>query len=121
MAEGLLKRFVVQQHIREGDVHWDLMLESGHILKTWRLDTSPEHIGNEPISAEKISDHDVKFLTYQGIVNKGLGRVSIIDEGIIETIGETEQTIRLHLHGKILSGDFVLEYLSQDQWRFIRI
>jgi hypothetical protein len=120
MAEGLLKRFVVQQHTREGSVHWDLMLESGNILKTWRLDASPEHIGSEPIAAEKIFDHDLKFLTYQGVINKGLGRICIIDEGIFQTLDETEKTIRLHLQGKLLSGNFALERIAQDQWQFVR-
>jgi hypothetical protein len=117
MAEDFSKKYVIQQHTRGGETHWDLMLEHGDILKTWRLAAAPQQIGSEPIPAEKIVDHDVKFLTYQGPVNNGQGSVRIVDEGTIETLDETKETIRLHLLGKILSGEFVLEHIKQNQWR----
>jgi bifunctional non-homologous end joining protein LigD len=114
------KKFVVQQHIRGGETHWDLMLEHADFLKTWRLAIAPQQIGSEPTPAEKIVDHDVKFLTYQGSVNNGQGSICIVDEGTIETLDETKETIRLRLLGKILSGEFVLEHIKQNQWRFFR-
>jgi hypothetical protein len=112
------KKFVIQEHARGGQTHWDLMLESGGILKTWRLDTSPDHIAEEPVIATKISNHDLKFLTYEGPVNKGLGCVSIVDEGTYEILNESEKKIRLRFQGKILSNEFVLESCKQDQWQF---
>ncbi|MDO8302994.1 MAG: DNA polymerase ligase N-terminal domain-containing protein [Sedimentisphaerales bacterium] len=114
------KKFVVQEHTRSSETHWDLMLESGGILRTWRINTPPQHISNKPTSAEKIFDHDIKFLTYQGPVNNGLGSICIVDEGTFETLDETQETIRLHLRGKILFGTFALENIEHDHWRFFR-
>jgi hypothetical protein len=112
------KKFVVHEHTCSSENHWDMMLESSGVLKTWRLNTPPQRIGKEPIPAEKIIDHDIKFLTYQGPVNKGLGNVCIIDEGTFETFSETQNMIHLHLLGNILCGEFVLELSEQSQWRF---
>jgi hypothetical protein len=114
------KKFVVHEHTRNSETHWDLMLESGNALKTWRIDAPPGCIGKEPTPAEKIFDHDVKFLTYQGPVNNGLGSVCIIDEGTFEILDETQKKIRLHLRGKILYGTFALEHIAQEQWRFFK-
>jgi hypothetical protein len=117
-VKSAARKFVVQEHTRCGNVHWDLMLESGNILQTWRLNTHPERIGNEPINASKIFDHDLKFLTYEGPVNKGLGSVSIVDIGTFEMLEKSEKISRLHFQGNILSGNFILEYIAGESWRF---
>jgi hypothetical protein len=114
------KKFVIQRHTCGNDIHWDLMLESGNALKTWRINASPEHISNEPVNAEKIFDHDLKFLTYEGAVQNSRGKVSIADDGTIETIEETEKIIRLRFNGKILIGEFTLELIDQDRWQLLR-
>jgi hypothetical protein len=116
----MTSRFVIQEHSRSGKAHWDLMLESGNILKTWRLGKPPEHIGNEPVNAAKIFDHDLKFLAYEGPVNKGRGNVRIVDEGTFETLQEDKQVIRLYLEGKILSGAFVLKHIERKRWQFLK-
>ena len=96
------------------------MLESGDILKTWRLDTPPECISNKPAAASRILDHNLKFLTYEGPVNQGFGSVRIVDTGAFDTLEENEKKIRINFYGKILLGEFVLETLDPDQWRFYR-
>ena len=115
------KQFVVQEHSRDGNVHWDLMLESGNILRTWRLDTPPGNIGDEPVTATKIFDHDLKFLTYEGPVNKGLGSVHIVDKGTLEILEENEKIIRLQFKGKILSDNFMLERTESEQWKLFKL
>jgi bifunctional non-homologous end joining protein LigD len=112
------KNFVIQEHTGGDKVHWDFMLEYGSVLKTWRLDTAPESITARPVAAAKIFDHDLKFLHYEGPVNKGQGRVRIADKGTFEILEESEKKLCLGLHGKILFGKFSLEHIDGDQWQF---
>jgi hypothetical protein len=115
------KRYVIQEHTRADEIHWDLMLEHGDVLKTWRLDVQPELIGHDVVNAVKIFDHDLKFLTYQGAVNKGAGSVCIADEGPFEILEENAVTIHLHFHGRILSGNFILKQIEHDRWQITKI
>ena len=110
-------RFVIQEHTRSGDTHWDLMLESGGCLKTWRLPMPPEKITTESVEATKILDHPLKFLTYEGTVNKGQGTVRIADKGVCR-FEQTSDGIDLHLTGSRLTGHFRLRKLTGDNWRF---
>jgi bifunctional non-homologous end joining protein LigD len=100
-------RFVVQRHERESQpVHWDLMLETGEVLETFRIDRPIEEWGKEPIKAEKIFDHPLKFLTYEGSVNKGKGKVTIADRGGYKILSKEENGMRVILDGGILKSKF---------------
>ncbi len=37
-------KFVIQKHIKGRDVHWDLMLQVGETLETYRLELPPERV-----------------------------------------------------------------------------
>ena len=92
------------------------MLESGNCLQTWRLDKNPQEI-DSPSEAVKIFDHPLKFLTYEGPVNKGKGRVQIADAGTYEVMHENDERIELDLHGQILKGKFALTHIKDDRWQ----
>jgi hypothetical protein len=93
------------------------MLESGGILLTWRLDKNPREI-NSSTEAVKIFDHPLRFLTYEGPVNKGKGRVQIADAGTYKIMNENHERIELDLTGQILKGKFSLTRLKDDRWQF---
>ena len=111
-------KFVIQKHTRDDEVHWDLMLEAGDCLQTWRLSKNPDEIVNQSAEAVKIFDHPLKFLTYEGPVNKGKGRVKIADAGTYEVMHENDERIELDLLGQILKGKFTLIHLKNDHWQF---
>jgi len=92
-------KFVIQKHTSGNNVHWDLMLESGDCLQTWRLDENPNEI-------------------VEGPVNEGKGRVRITDAGTYQTIRQGSETIELVLNGQILKGKFTLTHIEEDKWRF---
>jgi hypothetical protein len=117
MAENN-KKFVIQKHVRGNDIHWDLMLEAGNILETYRLPVPPEKITAEPVEAIKIFDHPLRFLTYEGSVNKGQGSVEIADSGIYQILYKTHSCVELQLDGKILKGKFTLTLIEADRWEF---
>jgi len=111
-------QFVIQKHTKAGGAHWDLMVQDGEMLQTWRLDKSPEKLKNTPTKAEKIFDHPLKFLTYEGPVNNGKGSVKIADKGICEITAQSDDKIEMELAGEILKGEFILTHITENRWQF---
>ena len=96
---------MIQRHERQGEgVHWDLMLESGDCLETYRVNKPPQEWGDKPMEAVKIVDHPLKFLTYEGVVNKGKGKVTIVDSGIYRILSQKEHRLSVDFTGKIIKG-----------------
>jgi len=112
-------KFVVQRHRRAGGVHWDWMFEAGDVLETWRVEAKAENLSNQAVSAVKIFDHDLKFLTYQGSVNKGTGTVKITDQGTYQVIAEYENGCEIELAGEIVKGKVTIRSISGDKWEFL--
>ncbi len=110
-------RFVVQEHTTPDGVHWDLMLEKGEVLTTFRLEKPPEAALTGTVQATKIFDHPLKFLTYEGPVQKGTGKVRIVERGTYDVPVEGEDVIALRLQGTILQGDFRLTRIEGTSWQ----
>ena len=102
-------RYVIQEHTTPQGVHWDLMLEDGGHLLTWRVDVGPGDLGTAGVEAVKIFDHPLRFLTYEGPVQQETGQVRIADRGTYERLEWSEGSLNLRLHGQILRGTFRLE------------
>lgn len=135
------KRFVVQEHETAEGVHWDLMLEQDDVLTTFRLEEPPEQALVHAVRAEKILDHPLRFLSYEGPVQKGTGRVHIVERGSWRPVECDRRAVgannhspqvrandhspllstpscRFILEGTILSGTFTLVRTSETEWRF---
>jgi hypothetical protein len=112
------KEFVIQEHTSREDIHWDLMLEQNGWLRTFRLDTPPGELLTQPAQAVKIADHPLKFLTYQGPVNKGTGNVRIVESGTYTAASTSAERIELNIDGHILKGNFLLDRIESKQWEF---
>jgi bifunctional non-homologous end joining protein LigD len=111
------KKFVVQRHERQNEpTHWDLMLERNSLLETYRLTLPPEKWGKEAIETVKIFDHPLKFLSYEGSVNEGKGRVKIADYGTYRLIEKDENQKQISFAGKLLMGEFQLCLIEEDRW-----
>lgn len=113
--------FVIHEHTLEGDIHWDMMLQDGELLKTWRLDIGPEKIHNKPVNATKIFDHPLRFLTYQGPVNKGKGTVRIVDKGTYKIVNLTDGNLEISLSGCILTGRFRFDTTDSENMQFKKL
>lgn len=116
--EDTPKQFVIQQHTTPNGVHWDLMLEMGECLWTWRLNVPPVKIKNKPITAERIHDHPLRFLTYEGPVQNNTGTVTIADKGTYLLRSQTDSVLMLELQGTILSDCFQLQRTENTLWVF---
>jgi hypothetical protein len=113
-----MPRYVILEHDHPF-LHWDLMLESGSALRTWRLLAQPR--SGQTIPAEAIFDHRLAYLDYEGPVSGGRGRVKRWDWGTYrqETPGSVEgEGLRLTLQGNVLQGSAVLEQSADGQWSF---
>ncbi len=77
LAEQLARpRFTLLAHHTE-PLHYDLLLERPDSCWTWRLTAPP----GEPLEATRIADHRKHYLTYEGEVSGGRGRVERVDRG----------------------------------------
>jgi len=111
-------RFVVQEHTTVEGVHWDLMLEQDGVLITFRLEQEPAEVLAHEVRAVKIFDHPLRFLAYEGPVQKGTGKVRIVDSGVYSSPDRTEGLWALTMNGAILTGDFVLSRIENTEWLF---
>lgn len=115
-------RYVVLQHDPPEDflrpTHWDFMLESGEILRTWALAGEPT-IGSA-ITAESLADHRMAYLDYEGPVSGDRGTVTRWDAGTYELVSETDDTLLVTLSGKRLSGTVRLSLVDEGdhRWQF---
>ncbi len=113
-----MPEFVIQKHTHTNNpAHWDVMLRQGDTLLTWRITVPPEKMHGIPIEAEKISDHPLKFLTYQGTVNNGKGNVEIADAGTYELIKRTPDKIKISIACRIINGVMELMLIENSLWQ----
>ena len=109
-------RFVVQEHTTPEGVHWDFMIERGDVLATFRLEQPTEAVLDHAVRVVRIFDHPLKFLTYEGPVQKGTGKVRLVDRGTCRESDEKDGLITLDLRGKILQGHFTLTRIDGPHW-----
>ncbi len=101
-----MPRFVVLEHDHPV-LHWDLMLEVGDALRTWRLAAPPE-LNAGPIVAEELPDHRLAYLDYEGPVSGGRGQVLRWDRGVFEWGDAQERCLIVRLQGSRLNGVLML-------------
>ena len=97
-------RFVVLRHDWPV-LHYDLMLEAGSRCRTWRLLAEPvESAICDGIPAERIADHRVHYLSYEGPVGGDRGAVRRWDAGTYRSLDAG----RYELEGARLRGRFAI-------------
>jgi hypothetical protein len=113
------ERFVILHHILPDGEHWDLMLQRGETLLTWRLDADPTGPNPFPVSAWRIGEHRLAYLDYEGPVSDNRGHVTRVDTGTYELRAMSDRGCRFELRGGCLTGTFVLNH-SDDLWKMTR-
>jgi hypothetical protein len=101
-----MPRFTISQHsgAKDGD-HYDLFLEQGEILRTWRLD-SP--VFASPQAALQIKDHRKLYLDHEGEIDGERGRVKVWDSGVYTADEWSERRLRVALVGRQLRTRLLL-------------
>jgi len=106
-----MPRYVILRHETpsgyERPCHWDFMLESGNVLRTWALQEEP-HRG-ATVAAEALADHRLAYLDYEGPVSGNRGRVIRYDEGTYDLVCDTPTRVTVSLAGRALQCSATLE------------
>lgn len=79
------------------------MLESGGVLKTWRLAAEPKVL---PVAAEAIGDHRLAYLDYEGPISGGRGKVTRWDFGELTWRPSPAQEYHFTLAGHHMNGSY---------------
>jgi hypothetical protein len=112
-----MPRFVILEHDHP-ELHWDLMLEVGEVLRTWRL-TAPPATG-QAVAGEAIADHRRMYLDYEGPVGGNRGAVQRWDAGTYEGGLPTEirpgEEIAFEFQGGRICGPAVLRFEGEERW-----
>jgi hypothetical protein len=109
-----MPRFVILEHDHP-TLHWDLMLEAGEVLQTWRLAAPP--MGPDAIAATALGDHRHMYLDYEGPVSGDRGSVQRWDAGTFhEEADSTPMSRMLVFDGARIRGRWRLASRGTD-WR----
>ncbi len=112
------RRFVILAHQRpDGDVHYDLLVESvgagrEGVCFTWSFAKPP---ADREQRCRRIFDHPSRFLTYEGPLREGLGRVNRQDAGTCSLDGDPDRSLVLTLSGDTITGAFRLRRISEGE------
>jgi hypothetical protein len=90
------------------------MLESGEILRTWRLTAVPQP--GQTVTATAAFDHRRMYLDYEGPVSDNRGRVVRWDHGTFTWQKTEPDLLTVELDGLRLRGELVLERADADKW-----
>ncbi|MSU76525.1 MAG: hypothetical protein EXS16_00365 [Gemmataceae bacterium] len=112
--EQHMPRFVILEHDHPV-LHWDLMLEAGGVLRTWRLAEAPTAAACA-IVAEPLPDHRLAYLDYEGSVSDNRGRVKRWDSGTFDAL----ESNAWMFHGQRLHGFARIECNDGTTWQFRR-
>jgi hypothetical protein len=96
-----MPRFAILAHDYPAP-HWDLFLEAGPVLRSWRL-PSPL-TADAPVPAESVADHRLLYLDYEGPVSGGRGAVGRIDGGTFVWEADEPDGLTVRLTGTRFSG-----------------
>jgi DNA polymerase ligase (LigD)-like protein len=124
----LMPRFVLLYHRCPADFgqpsHWDWMLEHGKVLWTWQLPQLPASwqasltgmvvspascAPAQTVMAQKLPDHRLAYLEYEGPVSAGRGEVERCDGGTYELIRQENGRLEITVEGTVLRCTVELE------------
>ena len=112
-------RFVVLFHTqRQGD-HFDLMIDDGSWLATWKTREAPETACDGEMDCLRIGDHRRIYLDYEGPVSGDRGDVKQHDAGQCVIHVKSQHRWDVTFEGKRLKGQFTLakDHRSRETWR----
>jgi hypothetical protein len=108
-----MPRFVILEHDHPY-LHWDLMLQSGNVLRTWRLDAPPRP--GQVVSATALGDHRLEYLDYEGPVSNNRGIVKRWDRGEYKGVVDENDMIAIAIRGERLAGVLRMSHLQEPAW-----
>lgn len=101
-----MPRFTISHHTgsKDGD-HYDLMLEHGDGLRTWRLVNTAFQAFQV---ARQIKDHRKTYLDFEGEISGDRGRVKIWDTGTYTIDDWKDDRIQVAIVGRVLKTRLIM-------------
>lgn len=102
--------YSIQKH-SASHLHYDLRLEKDDVLKSWAIPKEPPKKKGEKRLAVETEDHPKSYAFFEGEIpggNYGAGKVEVWDRGTYEIVKEGDKDLIINIHGKKLSGEYVL-------------
>jgi hypothetical protein len=112
-----MPQFVILRHESSQGLHFDFMLETGGVLKTWALPQPPEP-GLE-MQCEALADHRLAYLDYEGSVSGNRGSVVRWDCGTFTIQRQSDTEWVVELAGGKLVGQATLSCSIGDPSRWV--
>ena len=109
-----MPRFVILEHDWPTR-HWDLMLEEGECLRTWRLENPPTT--GSKTGALALGDHRPIYLEYEGPLSGDRGQVIRWDFGRFEWRHNSPDRVLISLAGERFTGLLELQRVAQENFR----
>lgn len=105
-----MPRFVVLRHEyppgHERKSHFDLMLERDGALLTWAIAALPRP--GETLAAQRLADHRLAYLDYEGEISGGRGSVARVDRGELSALAVADDRVVADVVGARLKGRLTL-------------
>jgi hypothetical protein len=118
---GTNVRFVVLRHEESEGAHYDLMIQTGEVLATWKCPNPPESVEMRGVGLRRIADHRLRYLEYEGPLSEGRGFVTRYDQGPCTLHERSDEYHYVTFQGRRLRGRFELRRGSADpQLWFLR-
>ena len=99
-------------------VHWDLLLEDGDALLTWRLLEEP--VLQQWLPSERLPDHRLVYLDYSGPVSGDRGVVMGWDSGELLSLCCDNESVAAVVNSKRFGGQLSIHIASVGQIRINR-
>lgn len=124
----MLRRFVIHEH-HARNLHFDLRLEIGGVLKSWAV---PKGVSLDPADrrlAVAVPDHSMQYGHFEGTLAEGTygaGEVRIWDEGEYDTDKDPQEQydkgkLIFEFYGAKLRGEFTLVKMHNQEKNWLLI
>lgn len=100
-----MPRFVLLLHaLPDGSSHYDLMLDRGGALATWRLPVPLDRLPPQGADAVPLGSHRLHYLTHEGDIGGGRGSVRRVEEGTFEASAWEDGRVSVTVKGRAIAG-----------------
>lgn len=119
LEQGEMPRLYVIQKHHARNLHYDLRLEEGGVLKSWAVPKGPSLDPSDKRLAVEVEDHPLDYAAFEGRIPEGeygAGSVIVWDRGTFESAVEGESfsgmlekgAAKIRISGEKLKGGFAL-------------